>query len=1503
MARIEIRKYGRIVTQREIDDDKARGGVHVRLGDAGRVKVSVGKPASVGEYYARIIMDDAPGGGVVGRRGSDRDEALAALSIGETPGGDRLPNVQGYRITGRLGEGGMGVVWRAEQLGTKRQVALKLLSIGRFGSPRARARFKREVQLAARLDHPGIARVYDSGVHQRAYYYAMEYVEGVDLDRYVQDKRLSQQQVLKLMQEVCAAVQHAHQRGVIHRDLKPSNILVDAHGSPHVLDFGLARTMLDEDKGMTISIDGEVAGTPAYMAPEQAAGRHGEMDARTDVYTLGVILYRLLTGGQWPHDVSGSKYDIFRRIIEQDIRRPRDANDAIDPELEAILLKALSRDRANRYATAGELGEDINSYLRGQQLTAKKRTALYFARKRLKRIGIRIAVVAAVLAVVAALGIAYRLFFEPSPSARAVTGVDEAEIVERERQRADALVKREQARAFEPMWKAIQLLDRGQGFGRRLDECVRLRRLADARFNEEAYASASATYDRWRDECKAIEMMEVLRASSIIARGKITQAKALARQARAPDKVSSLWNRAETLSKQAGECFGRGQFADAKTKWESARQEYARAEKQAPLVSADQTRALTAKQAAEQAGALAEAAGGKQMAPTAWKKVDDLDIQALAAFDGGKYADAARLWTKAAEEYEEFAQGARRVTAARKAFSNERAKCDETMLLVQAPAQWQQVLAAVRIAESSAQGGDFDGAVRTYQRAMGLIGGAVTTAEARRNAALAKKNREGFEKALSDVEGLVRTLPEKVVLKPHRETAHRALAMLSDALKIQPKAPRPGASGDAPSDADRVRALRRRIEERIHTIVLELGGGVEMKLVLIRAGQVVVPSTGGDDRTIRIPESFYMGVTEVTQEQYHAITNTNPSRFKGAKRPVDNVSYLDAMTYCRLLRDKTGRSACLPTDDEWEYACRAGATTRYSFGADAADLGKFAWYRDNSIAKGPGGLRPVVRHVAQKQPNAWGMYDMHGNVAELCIGCQGGPDVTTRGGSWELGARSCEVTVVGERRRSSDSDKGTGFRVVSPLGTIADTTRLGLSLDLGSGVRMDLVSIPAGQFTMGSPATDADRDEDEGPQRKVTITKSFYMGMMEVTQAQWTAVMGTHPWKDKLFAKISNDHAANYITWEDAANFCEAISKKTGRLVRLPTEAEWEYACRAGTTTRFYYGDDPGYRTLAAHAWCVRNTWAADEKYPRTVGVKRANRWGLYDMHGNVFEWCSDRYASSYPSGDARDPKGPIGGTTCVLRGGAWGYPLEYCRTAARQDFAPTDHSELCGFRVVVEISPGAARPAPVRPKPVTIMPDTAKHLSLDLTTTVTMKLVRIEAGEFTMGSPKGETGRNADEGPQRQVMITKPFYMGATEVTQGQWKAVMDTQPWKGQPLAKAWVDNAANYISWDDAMAFCAALSRKTGRRVRLPTEAEWEYACRAGTTTAYSFGNDSSKLGDYAWYEGSAHNDDEKYAHPIGMKKPNALGLYDMHGNIWEWCADWYAGSYADAKTRDP
>jgi formylglycine-generating enzyme required for sulfatase activity len=229
---------------------------------------------------------------------------------------------------------------------------------------------------------------------------------------------------------------------------------------------------------------------------------------------------------------------------------------------------------------------------------------------------------------------------------------------------------------------------------------------------------------------------------------------------------------------------------------------------------------------------------------------------------------------------------------------------------------------------------------------------------------------------------------------------------------------------------------------------------------------------------------------------------------------------------------------------------------------------------------------------------------------------------------------------------------------------------------------IDFAKIPAGAFKMGSPKKEFGRSSNED-QVKVRITNPFAISLTVVTQAQWVAVMGTKPWGDgRIDAEQCGDRfPAVYVSWADAVLFCEKLTKlerAAGRLAlsqtcRLPTEAEWEYACRAGTTTAYSFGNDP--EKLKDYGWYNENS--GDKHHP--VAGKKPNPWGLFDVHGNVWEWCLDWYADMLTSGD--DPKGPRRGTYRVARGGMWSLVSTVCRSAVRMGFV-SDYC-YCGFRVV----------------------------------------------------------------------------------------------------------------------------------------------------------------------------------------------------------------------------
>lgn len=241
-----------------------------------------------------------------------------------------------------------------------------------------------------------------------------------------------------------------------------------------------------------------------------------------------------------------------------------------------------------------------------------------------------------------------------------------------------------------------------------------------------------------------------------------------------------------------------------------------------------------------------------------------------------------------------------------------------------------------------------------------------------------------------------------------------------------------------------------------------------------------------------------------------------------------------------------------------------------------------------------------------------------------------------------------------------------------------------LTLDLGSGVTTKLALIPVGKFLMGSPADEEGRQSDEGPQHEVTISKPFYLGVCEVTQEQYKAVIGSNP---SHFRGLHNP--VENVSWDDAIEFCRRLSNKTGYAVRLPTEAEWEYACRAGTTTPFHTG-----QTIStSQANYVGGLFVYGHgregifrEKTMAVGSFKPNAWGLYDMHGNVWEWCGDWYAYSYTDANQADPAGPACGEFRVARGGGWNCIPHGCRSATRVGFIPDGRDSGIGFRVAVDL-------------------------------------------------------------------------------------------------------------------------------------------------------------------------------------------------------------------------
>jgi formylglycine-generating enzyme required for sulfatase activity len=483
---------------------------------------------------------------------------------------------------------------------------------------------------------------------------------------------------------------------------------------------------------------------------------------------------------------------------------------------------------------------------------------------------------------------------------------------------------------------------------------------------------------------------------------------------------------------------------------------------------------------------------------------------------------------------------------------------------------------------------------------------------------------------------------------------------------------------------------------------------------------------------------------------------------------------------------------------------------------------------------------------------------------------------------------------------------------------------LGVPVEYKNSIGMKFRLIPPGEFLMGSTPEEIEavlkvaadeerwreRIQSEAPRHRVRITKAFQIGVHEVTRGQFRAFVKATGYKTEaeqdgkggygfLDGWVQNpkfvwsgdsgfdtgpddEHPVCQVTWNDARAFCAWLTKQKGVVYRLPTEAEWEYACRAGTMTRWHSGNDD--RGLKDYAWSAFQ----GGRGTRPVGTRRSNAFGLGDMHGNLWEWCSDWHRGDFYRGSpAMDPVGPSSGTERVLRGGNWYDGASQSRSACRLEGHPSFRDYSIGFRVVLPVD---ALKEKLNDKPAPLPP---------YKNSIGMEFVRVPKGKAWLGGSKDKLG---DE----EVKISADFYLGKYEVTQEEWEKVMGENPshfsraFEGRDAVKD-VSNTdlkrlpVESVSWDDCQAFVARLNQRekeSGWVYRLPTAVEWEYACRGGPMSNKrdsGFDFYFTKPANTLLPEQANFNMTIQRTVKVGSYPPNRLGLFDMHGNVWEWCQD--------------
>ena len=515
-----------------------------------------------------------------------------------------------------------------------------------------------------------------------------------------------------------------------------------------------------------------------------------------------------------------------------------------------------------------------------------------------------------------------------------------------------------------------------------------------------------------------------------------------------------------------------------------------------------------------------------------------------------------------------------------------------------------------------------------------------------------------------------------------------------------------------------------------------------------------------------------------------------------------------------------------------------------------------------------------------------------------------------------------------------------------------------------NGVSFNMVTVKGGTFTMGATAEqDDDANSNEKPTHQVTLS-SYSIGETEVTQALWLAVMGSNP--SHFTGNLQRP--VECVSWNACQEFISKLNQMTGKNFRLPTEAEWEYAARGGNKSQGY--KYAGGNTVGDVAWYYDNSYALGGSSPdygtHTVASKTPNELGLYDMSGNVWEFCQD-WSGSYSSDAQTNPTGATSGSYSVLRGGSWCDNARYCRVSCRiicptagtnsgyglrLAFDPDNSSKFRLSETVVEIEVGETamisilhgsgnysiaggtdyvNSTTINGETLTItgtaVGTTTVHVTDNTTGAATVltvivkparvetftvngvsfKMVTVEGGTFMMGASDDDPEAFSWDKPAHQVTLSS-YSIGETEVTQALWLAVMGSNPSYFTPT-NGYAENLQRpmeRVSWNDCQQFVSKLNQMTGKNFRLPTEAEWEYAASGGKKShGYKYAG-SNTIGYVAWYLDNSYalgsSSPDYGTHTVATKAPNELGLYDMSGNVWEWCQDRY-GSYSSEAQTNP
>jgi formylglycine-generating enzyme required for sulfatase activity/tRNA A-37 threonylcarbamoyl transferase component Bud32 len=1454
-----------------------------------------------------------------------------------------------YVLLDEIGAGGMGCVYKAEHRRMKRIVALKMIAPAALRDVQAIRRFQREVQAAARLEHPNIVTAHDAGQAGETHFLVMQFVEGSDLSSLVKKLGpLSVEKAVDYVLQAATGLAFAHAEGVVHRDIKPANLLLDKKGVVKILDLGLAR--LDSSIDALTSTE-QMMGTVDFMSPEQAASSK-TADARSDVYSLGCTLWYLLTGRRIYDGDTALERVLAHR--EQPIPSLTKARSDVPPRLDAVYARLVAK-RPEARPSMEEVTQGLSAFLPPRPTTDASSSTSH------RR----------------APGIA------PSPAGGNRTSAA---------MRVAAGIGIAIAAAI-GVWLTVR--------------------------NRESVPAEAVAASEGKNA-----VLAALVAPKVVESGVAVN----------PTKFTNAIGMEFVLVPKGKSWLGGGGGQPGTQVYEQPHDFYLGTYE----VTQGEWQRVMGKNPSRFVHATDGRAEKELVKDIPQAELNRFPVEYVNGYDCNKFLELLneaagesgwvyRLPTIA--EWEYACRGGPLTEPAESAFDYYFDQPTNRLL----PTQLNSALPPDDLKRTCRVGlyapnrlglYDMHGNVSEWCDDVVRPDSNKSSQRHRKGGNWINKGKE-FEASSPEwgeqwyrftYVGLrLARVPVSVSPKPPGGD----YALRFDGVQSFVAMPTFGLS------TSQTWTLEAAIHCERQGCVFWLYGDnrwLAVDCTLREDGRAQLKAFGTDRSNEVVETPVTLGKWVRIAVVVHA---DRTEIFLDGKRAAVNRS-----THTSKRNDVAGRGRLyLGT-----HASNEMIDGHFQGTIDEVRVSKTARYKADYVVRSrlePDADTLALFHFDEGVGDVLHDASGHGydgkitraawvRADESLMATLPPREIKTQGS----GAAPPMPTAAPFTARQARSYQETWAK---HFGTQVETT---------NSVGMQMILIPPGEFLMGS--SDADvalalkiaeetkldeigvkRIQQERQQHLVRITQPLRLAAHEVTigqfakfveQAKYTtqseefggnsAVVKpeeVNPDSLKLNWRApghaaTDDSPVTQVSWNDAVAFCNWLSEKEklqpcyrrngdswslltkANGYRLPTEAEWEYACRAGTTTQFWFGDD--WKEHDKYGWSKNN--AGDR--PRSVGLLPANPFGLYDMNGSVLEWCHDWYDGKlYEQSPQDSPIGPNGGFDRAGRGGSWDSNPAYGRSAARYSSGPPQYrNHGRGFRPALSsvatpsstasdtaLMPSVAKPPPA-PKPVGPTPPLAKapfdaaqaHIHQEswakyLGTTVEVAdstgatFALIPPGEFLMGSADEQIAAalneaaqgNVDQGvklriqkaerPQHRVVITKPFWMSTTEVTIGQFRTFAEStkyfteaeqhgfgnsaevvlnqkvddkcrgKNWRA-PGYQVTDDLPVTQITWNDAVAYCRWLSVRESATYRLPTEAEWEYACRAGTTTQYSFGDDQADLEKYGWFIKNSGG----MPHPVRKLSPNAFGLFDLHGNVQEWCRDIYDEKwYASSPPQDP